>query len=77
MKKIKVRYNHNCDDNHLFWRVLVDGNETLSSNVIFEVPTYTTKDYVLDSKTGLEVIKHHITCDCEEIIWKGDVVILK
>ena len=46
MIDIKVRYNTKCDDNHMFWRVLIDGFEYLASNVIFEIPAHTTRDIV-------------------------------
>jgi hypothetical protein len=38
MIDVKVRYNTKCDDNHKFWRVLIDGSEYIASNVIFEIP---------------------------------------
>ena len=42
MIDVKLRYNTLCDDNHLFWRILIDGVENVASNVIFEIPPYTT-----------------------------------
>ena len=77
MIDVKVRYNTNCDDNHSYWRVLVEGVEQIASNVIVEIPTYTTKDIVFDPKSGAVVTKHHISCKANEVIWKGDVVIIK
>ena len=46
MKDIKVRYNTNCVDNHMFWRILIDGIEYLASNIIFEIQPHTTRDVV-------------------------------
>lgn len=77
MIDVKVRYNTLCDDNHLYWRVIVDGGERIVSNVIFEIPTYTTKDTVFDASRNKEVEKHHLSCTANEVIWKGDVVIVK
>ena len=37
MIDVKIRYNTNCEDNHLFWRILVDGVEEICSNVIINV----------------------------------------
>lgn len=64
MFNVKVRYNTTVSDDHLYWRVLINGVEHLASEVIFEVPTYTTKDEIEGVGT-----KHHISCYAEEIIW--------
>jgi hypothetical protein len=77
MIDIKVRYNTQCEDNHTFWRVLIDGQEYTCSNVIFEIPTLTTKDIVWDSIRGKEVEKHHISCSANQVLWDGDVVTIK
>ena len=77
MIDVKVRYNTLCDDNHLFWRVLIDKEERLASNVIFEIPPHTTRDIVYDPNRKESVDKHHISCEANEVIWKGDVVIIK
>lgn len=61
----------------MFWRILIDGVEWTASNVIIEIPTYTTKDLVFDPKRNLNVEKHHISCQANEVIWRGDVVIVK
>jgi hypothetical protein len=76
MTDIKIRYNTNCTDNHLYWRVLINGVEHLASNVITNVPTYTTKDFVFDPTKNQMVDKHHLSCQANEIVWKGDVVII-
>jgi hypothetical protein len=77
MIDVKVRWNTMCDDNHMFWRILIDGVEWKASNVIIEVPVYTTRDGVFDPKRNDMVDKHHISCQANEVIWKGDVVIVK
>lgn len=77
MIDVKVRWNTQCKDNHNFWRILLDGVEHLCSNVIFEIPVYTTRDSVWDTIRRQEVDKHHISCTANEVIWKGDVVIVK
>jgi deoxyribodipyrimidine photolyase-like uncharacterized protein len=76
MYDIKIRYNTNCKDNHLFWRVLINGNDHLASNVIINVPVHTTRDIVYDSIKKEMVDKHHLSCEVKEVLWKGDVVIL-
>jgi len=77
MKDVKVRYNTLCDDNHLYWRVLIDGIEYTASNVVFEIPSHTTRDIVWDSNRQADVDKHHLSCMASEVIWKGDLVIIK
>jgi hypothetical protein len=77
MIDVKVRWNTQCSDNHLFWRVMIDGEESLCSNIIFEIPVRTTRDYVYDSIRGTKVDKHHVSCQANEVIWKGDVIIVK
>jgi hypothetical protein len=76
MIDIKIRYNTNCDDNHMFWRVLINGTEHTVSNVIINVPVYTTRDIVFDPSRNSMVDKHHLSCKATEVIWKGDVVII-
>jgi hypothetical protein len=77
MIDVKVRYNTKCDDNHMFWRILIDGVESMASNVIFEIPVHTTRDFVYDPSRKETVDKHHLSCDANEVIWRGDVVIVK
>lgn len=77
MIDVKVRYNTLCDDNHMFWRVLIEGIEHTCSNVIVEIPMHTTRDIVFDPNRGGKVDKHHFSCKANEVIWKGDVVIVR
>lgn len=77
MIDVKIRYNTLCDDNHSFWRILIDGKEHICSNVIVEIPMNTTRDDVWDPNRNAEVNKHHFSCKANEVIWKGDVVIVK
>jgi hypothetical protein len=77
MIDVKIRWNTLCDDNHMFWRILIDGVEHTASNIIVDIPLHTTRDLVFDSKRGEQVDKHHMSCQANEIIWKGDVVLVK
>ena len=77
MIDVKVRWNTKCIDNHNFWRILVNGQEHICSSVIFEIPTHTTRDIVWDSVRNEQVDKHHISCQANEVIWKGDVAIIR
>jgi hypothetical protein len=77
MIDVKVRWNTQCKDNHNFWRILIDGEERICCNVIFQLPVHTTRDTVWDSLRNQEVDKHHISCQATEVIWKGDVVLIR
>jgi hypothetical protein len=77
MIDVKVRYNTKCEDNHSYWRILIDGIEHICSNVIAEIPLHTTRDLVFDPSRNQTVDKHHFSCQANEVIWKGDVVIIK
>lgn len=77
MIDVKIRWNTRCTDNRSYWRILIDGVESVCSNVLVEVPTYTTQDTVWDTLRGEEVHKHHISCKANKIIWKGDVVVVQ
>ena len=74
---VKVRWNTRCNDNHLYWRVIVDDVETLCSDVKISVPTYTTCDEVYDTILKEKVIKHHISCKANTVQFFGDKVIIK
>ncbi len=75
MKKnsIKLRFNTECTDNRLFWRVLINGKEGLAAHVSIQIPVETTTDYL--SEKG--IVKHHISCECESLIWENDNLIIR
>lgn len=77
MIDIKVRWNTQCKDDHNYWRILIDGQEHICSNIIFEIPVHTSRDIVWDSVRNQEVDKHHVSCKASEVIWDGDVVIVR
>ena len=77
MIDVKIRYNTLCEDNHLYWRVLIDGIEHTCSNIVVEIPLHTTRDIVWDPNRNQNVDKHHMSCQANEVVWKGDVVIIK
>ncbi len=72
MKKhtIKLRYNNDCKDNRLYWRVLIDGVEHLAENVEIKIATSTTEDFLPEKR----VTKHHISCESDSLVWEGDVL---
>ena len=77
MIDVKARWNTQCTDNRAFWRIIINGQEHICSNIIFEIPVRTTRDIVWDSLRNQEVEKHHVSCMANEINWNGDVVIVK
>lgn len=77
MIDVKIRYNTQCRDGRNFWRVLVNGTEKICANVILECPTHTTMDEVWDPGKQEMVQKHHISCQAQEILWKGEVAIIR
>ena len=68
---VKIRYNTVCDDDKLYWRILI---EHLCSHININIPVQTTKDVVYDPKRGFEVDKHHISCKASSVIFDGDIV---
>jgi len=77
MIDVKIRYNTMCVDNHLFWRILIDGVEHICSNIIITIPVHTTRDIVYDPTRDENVDKHHFSCQANEVVWKGDVAIIR
>jgi hypothetical protein len=73
MSKISIRYNTKATENDtLHWRVLIDGVESLASDVEVNTKLWTTKDWI--EGVGW---KWHITCESENIYWRGDKCIIK
>jgi hypothetical protein len=71
MMDIKIRYNNNCTDDKMFWRLIIDGTEFLASDIEINVPTFTTRDDVFDPQRNEMVNKHHITCKAESVSWSN------
>jgi hypothetical protein len=71
---IKIRYNTNCNDNTMYWRVIIDGVEHLASDVMINIPTQTTRDNVFDPQRNEVVNKHHISCKANSVIFKEGIV---
>lgn len=64
--EIKLRFNtENTTD--LYWRLLINGEENLCSDVVINCPSRTTQDIIADGRT-----KFHITCDAKAIAWESE-----
>ena len=57
-KIIQIRFNVNSTNDTNRWRLIIDGEETLVSNIIVDGHTYTTEDWIPELKT----YKWHISC---------------
>ena len=71
---VKIRYNTLCDDDHLYWRILIDGVEHTCSHININIPVQTTRDMVFDPGRGSDVDKHHISCKASSVVFEGDAV---
>lgn len=61
--RVDVRFNTNYPKKSRYqWRVIVNGNENLVNDVRFEIPCYTTSEFI--EGQGL---KHHISADANNI----------
>ncbi len=67
---IKIRFNTECTDNRLYWRVLIDGAEHLAENVFINVPVFTSGDFLPEKNQ----IKHHISCESDILVWNGIIL---
>ena len=59
MINIKLRYNNESRNEFDKWRLLIENNEYIVSEVIFECQTVTTCDTIMIN--GCEVKKYHLS----------------
>jgi hypothetical protein len=72
MNKVNIRYNTKATETDtLHWRVVINGVETLASEVEVNVKLRTTKDWI----EGVGY-KWHITCESDNIQWSGTKCII-
>jgi hypothetical protein len=65
---VRIRFNNMDTDGSEKWRILVNGNEFLTSEIIINCNTRTLTENFVD--VG---IKHHIVCDAKEVIFKDNI----
>jgi hypothetical protein len=65
---VRIRFNNMDTDGSEKWRILVNGNEFHTSEIITNCPTRTLTEKFED--VG---IKHHVVCDAKEIIFKDNI----
>lgn len=68
---IRIRFNNNQTDDSEKWRLLVNGNEFHTSEILINCPTRTLTERFED--VG---IKHHVVCEAKEVIFKDNVAII-
>ena len=68
---VRIRFNNMDTDGSGKWRLLVNGNEFHTREVLINCPTRTLTENFVD--VG---IKHHIVCDAKEVIFKDNVAII-
>lgn len=69
LKIIKIRFNTEHEETGLLWRILIDEVEHLASEVIINVPTFTTTDMLHDGR-----VKHHISANYKKISWDKKII---
>lgn len=61
MNTIKIRYNNECKDGKNYWRAIINGIEHHVSEININIPSKTTKDYLINKQE----YKWHITVESE------------
>lgn len=65
---VRIRFNNMDTDGTEKWRVIINGNEFRTSEIMINCPTRTLTEKFED--VG---VKHHIVCDAKEIIFKNNI----
>lgn len=65
---VRIRFNNSDTDGTEKWRIIINGNEFHTSEIIINCPTRTFSEKFED--VG---VKHHVVCDAKEIIFKNNI----
>lgn len=65
---VRIRFNNEDTDSTKKWRILINGNEFYTSEIIINCPTRT-----LTEKFDEIGVKHHIVCDAKKIVFKANI----
>lgn len=65
---VRIRFNNMDTDGSEKWRVIINGNQFHTSEILINCRTRTLTEKFED--VG---IKHHIVCDANEIVFKDNV----
>jgi hypothetical protein len=65
---VRIRFNNTDTDGSEKWRLIVNGNEFHTSEIIINCSTRTLTEKFEDIG-----IKHHVVCEAKEVIFKDNV----
>jgi hypothetical protein len=65
---VHIRFNNEDTDGSEKWRLLVNGNEFKTSEIIINCFTKTFSENFVDIG-----IKHHIVCEAKEVVFKDNI----
>lgn len=65
---VRIRFNNMDTDGSEKWRLLVNGNEFQTSEIIINCQSRTFSEKFEDIG-----IKHHVVCEAKEITFKGNI----
>ena len=65
---VRIRFNNMDTDGTQKWRIIINGNEFQTAEIIINCATRTLTEKFED--VG---IKHHVVCDAKEIIFKNNI----
>ena len=65
---VRIRFNNMDTDGSEKWRLIVNGNEFHTSEILINCPTRTLSEKFVD--VG---VKHHVVCEAKEVIFKDNI----
>jgi hypothetical protein len=65
---VRIRFNNMDTDGTEKWRIIINGNEFHTSEILINCPAKTFTEKFED--VG---VKHHVVCDAKEIIFKNNI----
>lgn len=70
---VEIRFNHNDVDGTRKWRVIFNGKEFHTSEILIEIPCKTESKFHED----LGGYKHHIVCNANKILFEKNICTIK
>jgi hypothetical protein len=68
---VRIKFNDDDTDGSEKWRLLINGNEFYTREILINCPTRTLTEKFEDIG-----IKHHVVCEAKEVIFKDNVAII-
>jgi hypothetical protein len=65
---VRIRFNNTDTDGTKKWRIIINGNEFHTAEIIINCQTRTLTEKFED--VG---VKHHIVCDAKQIVFKNNI----